>query len=222
MDDAKRRAAQAAIEELPSEGTIGLGSGSTAKIFVDLLGERVAKGARYVGVPTSIGTRKQAEALGIPLLGDDDRWSIDVCVDGADEVSASLDLIKGGGGAMTREKIVNYASRRNVIIVDESKMSTNLGERWPVPIEVLGFGRASTLHALERFGKPTVRRRDGTPVLTDAGNLIVDLNVDKIDDPAALDRALHGIPGIVETGLFVGRADVVLVAGASSIRSLRR
>jgi ribose 5-phosphate isomerase A len=221
-EEAKKIAAEAALAELPAEGTIGLGSGSTAKIFVELLGERVKNGARYVGVPTSIGTRKQAEALGIPLLGDEDRWNIDVCVDGADEVSDALDLVKGGGGAMTREKIVNEASKRNVIIVDESKLSRKLGEKWPIPLEVLPFGRVSTMQRLERWGEPKVRLLDGKPWMTDAGNFIVDLRAGIIDDPASLDRALRSIPGVVETGLFVSRASVVIVAGEDGLRKLTR
>lgn len=221
-NEAKRLAARAALDELPAEGTIGLGTGSTAKLFVDEIGARVKAGARYRGVPTSEATRKQAEALGIPLLGDDEPWDIAVCVDGADEVDDRLELVKGGGGAMTREKIVNEASRRRVTIVDESKLSRRLGEKWPVPVEVLRFGHASTIARLARLGKPAVRMKDGAPFVTDAGNFVVDVTIGPMDDPGAIDKALRSVPGVVETGLFVGRADVVIVAGTAGIRRLER
>lgn len=222
MSDAKLLAARAALAELPEHGTIGLGSGSTAKLFIDEVGALVKRGRRLVGVPTSDASRRQAESLGIPLLADEGPWTIDVTVDGADEVSAALDLIKGGGAAHTREKIINHASRRNVIIVDASKLSDRLGEKWPVPLEVLPFGRLATARALEALGRPVLREKDGAPVRTDAGNLVYDLHAGAIDDPAALDRALRDIPGVVETGLFVRRADVVLVAGTTDVRRLAR
>jgi ribose 5-phosphate isomerase A len=220
--EAKRLAARAALEELPTEGTLGLGTGSTAKLFVDEVGARVKAGARYRGVPTSEATRQQATALGIALLGDDEPWDIAVCVDGADEVDEQLNLVKGGGGAMTREKIVNEASRRRVTIVDETKLSRRLGEKWPVPVEVLRFGHGSTIARLAKLGRPTLRMAGGAPFITDAGNLVVDVAVGPMDDPAAVDRALRSVPGVVETGLFVGRADVVIVAGTAGVRRLAR
>lgn len=222
QNEAKRLAAQAALEFLPERGVIGLGTGSTAKLFIDGVGERVKRGAQLVGVVTSDASRAQAEALGIPLLDDDGPWVIELCVDGADEVSASLDLIKGGGGAQTREKIVNYSAKQNLIIVDETKLSGSLGERWPVPIEVLAFGHRSTLRALSQFGEVRQRERQGAPFRTDAGNFIYDVHTGAIRSPLELDRALRAIPGVVETGLFCGRADVVIVAGSSGIRELRR
>ena len=222
MTDAKREAAIAALDEVTPGGTIGLGSGSTAALFVEELGKRVRAGLSVVGVPTSESTRELATRCGIPLLDDDGPWAIDVNVDGADEVSAGLDLIKGGGAAHTREKIVNYASRRNVIIVDASKTSHRLGERWPVPIEVLPFAHRTTEAHLARYGKPVVRRRDGAVVRTDAGNVIYDLATGPIDLPAEMDVRLRAIPGVVETGLFVGRADVVLVADGERVRRLVR
>jgi ribose 5-phosphate isomerase A len=221
QDEAKRLAAQAAIEMLPDAGVIGLGSGSTAKIFVDLVGELVKGGRKLIGVPTSDGTRRQAASLGVELLDENGPWDIALAVDGADEVSEQLDLIKGGGGCQTREKIVNYASRKNIIIVDESKLSARLGERWPVPIEVLAFAHRGTARALEAFGKVEMRLEDGKPWMTDAGNYIYDVHAGAIDDPAALDRELHALPGVVETGLFIARADVVIVAGVSGIRQLQ-
>jgi len=222
IDDAKRAAARAALEELPEAGVIGLGTGSTTRFFIDAVGELVAAGRKLVGVPTSEASRKQASALGIPLLGDDGPWDIAVTVDGADEVDRELHLIKGGGGAQTREKIVNYSSRRNVIVVDESKLSQHLGDTWPVPIEVLPFAYLATRAHLAKLGEPVLREKGGAPVKTDAGNLIYDVRCGQIRDPRALDLTLRAIPGVVETGLFVGRADVVLVAGTGGVTRLTR
>jgi ribose 5-phosphate isomerase A len=216
-DDFKRQAALAALAELPPDGVIGIGTGSTARLFIAALGERVAAGRRYTCVPTSEASRTQAEQLGIPLLSDDGPWDIAVTVDGADEVDDALDLIKGGGGAHTREKIVNFSSRRNVIIVDASKRSRRIGEKWAVPVEVLPFAHLATRSHLARLGAPSLRSRGGAPVHTDAGNLIYDLACGPIADPRALDAALHATPGVVETGLFLGRADVVLIAGSTGV-----
>ena len=223
-EDMKRAAARAALDELPAAGIIGLGTGSTTRLFIDALGEvvRASKAGRYVGVPTSEASRAQASALGIPLLGDDGPWDIAVTVDGADEVDESLHLIKGGGGAQTREKIVNYSSRRNVIIVDASKLSKRLGEKWAVPVEVLPFAHLATKEHLSRLGVATQRQKDGAPFRTDAGSFVYDVACGPIDDPQALDRAMRAIPGVVETGLFIARADVVLVAAATGIKRLAR
>jgi ribose 5-phosphate isomerase A len=224
MEDAKRAAARAALVEVPErEGVVvGLGTGSTSRLFVEELGARVRNGLRIVGVPTSESTRSLAQSFGIPMLGNEGPWEIDVTIDGADEVSEALDLIKGGGAAHSREKIVNFASKRNVIIVDSSKLSQRLGERWSIPIEVLPFGLRTTRAHLARHGEPVLRMRDGAPVLTDSGNPIYDLAAGRIEDPSALDLLLHAIPGVVETGLFVGRADVVIVAGDQGVRRLER
>jgi ribose 5-phosphate isomerase A len=216
-DEAKRRAAIAALAELPAEGVVGLGSGSTARLFVEELAPLVRAGRKIVGVATSRETRVLAESLGIPLADDAGPWVIDVTVDGADEVSDALDLVKGGGGAHTREKIVNHASKRNIIVVDGSKRVKRLGETRALPLEILSFGVTTTLRALERFGAVSLR---GAP--SDAGNALADVATGPIDDPAALERLLRTIPGVVETGLFVGRADVVLVAGDSRVERLLR
>jgi ribose 5-phosphate isomerase A len=235
-DEAKRLAARAALDLLPERGTVGLGSGSTAKLFIDGVGELVRSGRKLVGVPTSDASRQQAERLGIPLLDDVGPWDIDVCVDGADEVSDRLDLIKGGGGAHTREKIVNESSKSNVIVVDDTKLSGKLGERWKVPVEVLPFGRLATLARLSQIGPTELRTRktsvaelaqvnksDGhVPWMTDSGNFIYDVAAGIIEDPAELEARLRHIPGVVESGLFVGRATVVLVASEAGIKTLRR
>ena len=217
IDDAKRAAAGAALAELPDEGIIGLGTGTTARYFLEALSDAIRRGRRFVGVPTSMETRRHACELDIPLLDDAGPWDIAVCVDGADEVDPRLDLIKGGGGAHTREKLVGASARKNVIIVDASKLSSRLGDRSPVPVEVLAFAHLATARHLEPLGSPSLRSRDGVPFRTDDGNLIYDLGCGPVLDPATLDRAIRRIPGVVETGLFVGRADVVLIARESGI-----
>ena len=221
-DAAKKRAAEAALELLPEAGVIGLGTGSTTRFFIEAVGELVKNGRRFSGVPTSQQSRLLATQCGIPLLDDAGPWTIDLCVDGADEVSAALDLIKGGGGAHTREKVVNFASKKNVIIVDESKLSQQLGEHWPIPIEVLVFAHLTTARALTKFGKPALRLKNGAPVITDSGNYIYDLAVTPLADPEPVDHALRQVPGVVETGLFCARADWVIVAEAQGIRRLSR
>ncbi len=220
QDEAKKAAARAALAYVPEAGIIGLGSGSTATHFIDAIGELVAQGRDLKGVPTSEQSRVQAEGLGIPLLPENGPWEIDLTVDGADEVSDQLDVIKGGGAAHTREKIVNYSSRKNIIVVDESKVSTRLGEKWPVPLEILAFGHRATAQALYALGEPELRIKKGEPVLTDAGNYVYDLNAGVIQNPVRLDEMLKRIPGVVETGLFCGRVDRVLVAGATGMRVL--
>ncbi len=220
QDQAKLLAARAALELLPEDGIVGLGSGSTAKLFIDGVGELVKQGRKLRGVPTSEASRAQATRLGIPLLPDEGPWLIDVCVDGADEVSQSLDLIKGGGGCHTREKIVNQSARTNIIVVDESKLSARLGEKWPVPVEVLPFGRLSTIAALGLFGRVELRSKDGAPWMTDAGNFLYDVHAGIVDDPAGLESRLALIPGVVDSGLFVGRAHRIIVAGEAGIRTL--
>jgi ribose 5-phosphate isomerase A len=220
LDDAKQRAARAALDYLPTSGIVGLGSGSTAQLFIEEVAQLVAHGRSLVGVATSGDSRARAERLGIPLLTDDGPWEIAVTVDGADEVSDELDLIKGGGGCQTREKIVNQASALNIIVVDESKLSKQLGEKWPVPVEVLAFGHLATRERLSLFGPTTLRTKNGTPWLTDAGNYLYDVALGVMPEPAATDALLRSIPGVVETGLFCQRAQRVLVAGPSGVRAL--
>ncbi len=221
-EESKRLAALAALAELPERGLLGLGTGSTARLFIEELGALVRAGREFRAVATSEASRAQAEALGIALLPESGPWELDLTVDGADEVDPRLDLIKGGGGAHLREKMVNYASKRNVIIVDESKLSPVLGTRWSVPVEVVLFALEVTARHLGAFGKPVLRTRGGAPVRTDSGNLIYDLACGPIADPRALDLALHAVPGVVETGLFIGRADLVIVAGAGGVRRMTR
>jgi ribose 5-phosphate isomerase A len=201
---------------------VGLGSGSTAKYFIDGVAELVAGGRKLTCVPTSEQSKRQALELGLELAPEDGPWDIDVTVDGADEVNEDMDLIQGGGAAHTREKIVNHASRKIVIVVDDSKLSTKLGEKWHVPIEVLSFAHEATKKALSTLGVPTLRHKEGEVVRTDSGNLIYDLSCGVIEAPSELDGRLRSIPGVVETGLFCGRADVVLVATSSGVKQLTK
>jgi len=221
-DEMKRKAALAALRHLPESGVLGLGTGSTTRYFIDAVGELVRAGRTFSCIPTSIASRAQAEQLGISLLPDTGPWQIDVCVDGADEVTPELDLIKGGGGAHTREKIVNNAAKKNVIIVDESKLVERLGQTRKVPLEILPFGLQTTLSLLTRYGQAEVRLVNGAPLMSDSGNFIVDLATGPISDPRGLDGELHALPGIVDTGLFIQRTDVVIVASESGIRELVR
>ncbi|HTM46560.1 MAG TPA: ribose-5-phosphate isomerase RpiA [Polyangiaceae bacterium] len=220
-EEAKRQAAVAALAYLPDSGVVGLGTGSTSDYFTREVAKLCQQGRKLVGVPTSKRTRALAESLGIPLLGDEGPWSIDVCVDGADEVSPNFDLIKGGGASHTREKIVNAAARFNVILVDESKLSNTLGTRCPLPVEVLQFGHASTQSHLERWGRPVLRKKGEQVVCTDSGNFVYDLH-GQIKDPCELNTRVACIPGVVETGLFLGRANVVLVGSPNGCRELAR
>ncbi|MEN9577327.1 MAG: Ribose-5-phosphate isomerase [Pseudomonadota bacterium] len=219
-DEQKQRAAEAALKLLPEAGLVGLGSGSTAELFIQGVGRLVAQGRALRGVATSERSRQLALQIGIPLADDSGPWDIDVCVDGADEVSAQLDLIKGGGGCHTREKIVNYSSKVNIIVVDESKLSQQLGERWAIPVEVLAFGAGATSQKLSQLGPTTLRTRNGAPWMTDAGNYIYDLEFGPLPNPRETEATLLMVPGVVATGLFVGRADLVLVAGPTGVRKL--
>jgi ribose 5-phosphate isomerase A len=225
----KRQAAAVAVGWVRPGMRLGLGTGSTAKHFVDLLGEQVADGLKVVGVPTSEATRAQAEALRIPLTTLDDTPELDMTVDGADEVGPDLVLIKGGGGALLREKIVAAASARMVVIADESKWVKTLG-RFPLPIEVMPFGFTATRRAIEAAavaaGSPGPTRlrqgRDGHAFVTDGGHWILDALLDRIADPRRLAERLSGIPGVVEHGLFIGMAQAVILAGPNGARVIER
>ncbi len=224
QDATKKRAALAALAELPEAGVIGLGTGSTVRFAIEAIGDLVRAGRRFEGVCTSQATRALASSLAIPLLSDDGPWPVDVTIDGADEVDASLCLSKGGGGALTREKIVSTASRRTVIVCDAGKIVRRIGQTRPVAIEVLPFGHGATMLLLTRFGQPHLRAAPGggASATSDNGNLLVDLAVEPTDDPGALDIALRSIPGVVETGLFVHCADTVFVAYDDRVERLVR
>ena len=225
----KRQAAALAIEWVRPGMRLGLGTGSTAKHFVELLAERVRGGLKVVGVPTSETTRADAQRLGVTLTTLDETPELDMTVDGADEVAPDLTLIKGGGGALLREKIVAAASARMVVIADESKWVKTLG-RFPLPIEVMPFGLAVTRHAVEAAatasgcpGRATLRLgKDGQAFVTDGGHWILDAALDRIADPKMLASRLSAIPGVVEHGLFIGMAQAVILAGPAGARVIER
>ena len=226
QDALKRQSAEIAVAAVEDGMVVGLGTGSTAKIAVDLLGERVRTGLRIVGVPTSERTASQARDLGITLGTLAEYPALDLTIDGADEVhTGTLDLIKGLGGALVREKIVAAASRRMIVIVDESKLVARLGEVLGgvrLPVEVVRFGWQATLRHLEQAGANGVlRERDGAPFVTDNGNHIIDCQLD-IADPACVDTTLNAIPGVVMTGLFIGIATRVIAGTESGPRILDR
>lgn len=225
--DLKKQAAEVALSMVEPGMKLGLGTGSTAAAFVQLLGEKVKGGLKVVCVPTSEATRNQAEALGIPLTTLDAEPFLDLTVDGADEIDGQLRLVKGGGGALLREKIVATSSDRMMVIADASKSVETLG-KFPLPIEVVEFGLKATLAMIETMaadvgceGELVVRMgKDGKPFRTDSGNLIVDAHFEVIPDADLLDEALKMVPGVVENGLFIGIADVAIIAGPDGVRVL--
>ena len=222
-DALKRAAAEAAVGLVEDGMVVGLGTGSTAAFAVEALIRRHREGLRFVGIPTSEHTAAQARAGGIPLATFAEHRRIDLTIDGADEVErGTLNLIKGLGGALLREKIVAAASRRLAIVVDGAKLVDRLGEHTPVPVEVVTFGLEATEGALEALGARAVLRMTpgGEPFVTDSGNRIVDCRFPAIADPAALEERIGRIVGVVESGLFTGRADAVFVADAAGVRRL--
>ena len=217
MSDLKRQAALAALAEIRDGMVVGLGSGSTASIFIRELGQA---GLKVLGIPTSEESRLIATEVGLPLTTFDEHPEIDVTVDGADEVSPQLDLIKGLGGALVREKIVAHASKRVVIIVDESKVVGRLGTKTVVPVEVIPLAVPLILSELK---DATLRKKNGKPFVSDNGNAILDWKSGVIEDPAALEKQLKARTGVVDSGIFAGVASSVIVAGQKfGIRHLNR
>lgn len=218
----KQRAGEKATEFVRDGMTIGLGTGTTVSWTIRRLGELVREGLRIRGIPTSRRTEELANDVGIPLVTFADVPALDLTIDGADEVNPSLDLIKGGGGALLREKLVAAASQRLVIVVDSSKRVATLG-KFPLPVEVVPFAWEVTARRVAALGcVPALRLADGQPYLTDNGNHILDCAFDAIPDPATLHRALKLLPGVVETGLFVGMADTVVVGTAQGVTVLEK
>jgi ribose 5-phosphate isomerase A len=221
-DALKRAAAERAVELIESGMRIGLGTGSTAAFAVEAVARRVRAGdlRDVVGVPTSNRTRDLARSLGLPLAELDDVGRLDLTIDGADEVDPRLDLVKGGGGALLREKIVACASRRNVIVVHAAKLVERLASTFPLPVEVVPFGWRTHLARLEGLGARAELRRTaaGVPYVTDEGHYLLDCRFDGgLDDPARIERALRARPGVVETGLFLGLADLLIVASEQGV-----
>jgi ribose 5-phosphate isomerase A len=229
IEKQKRDAAALALESVEDGMRLGLGTGSTARHFVELLGLRVAAGLKVIGVPTSEATRLQAEEVGIALSTLDETPKLDLVVDGADEIAPDFSLIKGGGGALLREKIVASAARRMIVIADASKLVATLG-RFPLPIEVVPFGlgavRLKIEQAVAACGSPGPallrRQKNGHAFVTDGGHWILDAALERIADPVALAARLNDIPGVVEHGLFIGLADTVILAGTDGARMVVR
>jgi len=222
----KIEAARAALAYVSDGMKLGIGTGSTAEEFVRLLAVKVADGMSVVGVPTSERTAALCRELNVPLATLDEIPELDLTIDGADEIDPQLSLIKGGGGALLREKITAAASRRMIVIADGSKLVDVLG-RFPLPIEVNKFGLGATRKAIERVvaalgleGPVTLRMTNGEPFVTDGGHVILDASFGRIPDTRALSDALFAIPGVVEHGLFLGMADVAVVAGGNGVETL--
>jgi len=222
-DGWKRAAAEAAAQLVEDDMVVGLGTGSTAAFLVSIIGARVRTGLNIVAVPTSEATHVQAVAEGITVVGFAEHQRIDLTIDGADEIArGTLDLIKGGGGALLREKIVASASDRMVVISDSSKLVTHLGGGFPLPVEIVPFAWEVTIGRLrDRSREVRLRRRpDGAPYVTDGGHYSVDCDLEPTSDPGALERDINSIVGVVEAGLFVGIAKEAYVADAAGVTRL--
>lgn len=223
LDALKQAAALKAVEYIKDGMVVGLGTGSTARHMVIALGEKVQAGMKLRGIPTSHETAELARRCGIPLIDTENTWTIDVAIDGADQVDPQFNLIKGGGGALLKEKIVAASAKQFIVLVDHTKRVPVLGHPFPLPVEVVPFGWGSTAREIEAFtkSKVTLRQRNGAPFKTEAGHLIVDVHLSRIDNPRELEIYLNQIPGVVETGLFVGRTDVLIVGTPQGIEMYR-
>lgn len=223
-EDAKRAAGEAALAYVRDGMTVGLGTGSTvAHTIRGLAAIARERGWRVRGVATSVATERLAASLGIPLAPLEDADRVDVAIDGADEVDPRLDLIKGAGGALFREKVVARAAAQVVIVVDEAKLVPQLGTRFPVPVEVHPFGWTHTKRRLEGLWCTATRRAaEGGPFRTDNGNYVLDCRFGPIAKPEKLEREINNVPGVLENGLFVGIAHIVLAAGPRGVRTITR
>jgi ribose 5-phosphate isomerase A len=223
FDHEKQAAARAAVALVEPGNIVGLGSGSTANCMIRLLGERVREGLKIIGVPTSQKTKQLAEQAGIPLATLDERPQIDIDIDGADEVDPQLNLIKGGGGALLREKIIASASRRFVVVADSSKQVARLG-KFPLPVEVIPFAEKLIANQIAALGAQVSLRQYayGNPFVTDEGHHILDCTFGEIADPAALALKLQAMPGVVEHGLFIGVAEMALIGKGGEVVRIER
>jgi ribose 5-phosphate isomerase A len=221
QDEAKRVAARRALDFVQDGMSLGLGSGTTSAMFIQELGERVKQGLRVRGIATSDASQHLAESLSIPITTFDQCPELDLAIDGADEVGPGLALIKGGGGALLREKIVESAARRFIVIADSSKLVATLGH-FPLPVEVIQMALPIVARRLEALGlNPKLRHHpDGSVYITDEGNYILDCACGSIPDPAGTAAELRGIVGIVEHGLFVNMASLALIAGEDGVREI--
>lgn len=219
----KEKAAEAAVKYVKDGMVVGLGSGSTASIAIKLIGEKVRAGMDLVGIPTSRDSEILGKSVGIKIGELKDHPLVDVTIDGADEVDPKLNLVKGLGGALVREKIVAVATKMEVIVVDETKLVDYICQKSPLPVEVVRFSYEATVRRLQGFGcTPKMRARDGDLYVTDNGNYIADCKFARIDDPAMMESQLNLVPGVVDNGLFVGLAHKVIVASAGGIRVLEK
>jgi ribose 5-phosphate isomerase A len=222
-DPLKRAAAERAVEFIENGMVLGLGTGSTAAFVIEALARHVERGLSVVAIPTSEHTAEMARSLGIPLANFGEHRRIDLAIDGADEVErCTLDLIKGHGGALLREKIVAAASDRFIVVVDDEKLVDCLGERFAIPVEIVQFGWQATAAALEKLGaRPELRQSDGRTFVTDGGNFILDCSFGAMAEPWQLEQAINMTVGVVENGLFLGRSTAVLVASADGVEIMR-
>jgi len=218
-EDLKKLAGEKAVEQIEDGMVIGLGTGSTIEYGLKKLGQLVRDGLNIKGIPTSIHTQRIAKELKIPLTTLEENPIIDLTIDGADEVDGNLNLIKGGGGALAREKIIAYNSKKVIIVIDDSKIVKALGIDFALPVEVLRFGWTSTKKTLEEFGCNVELRKvmGDEPFITDNSNYILDCDFERIENPVQLEIDINNIPGVVENGLFVGLVDEVIVGGKQGI-----
>ena len=221
QDREKQAAARAAAELAESGNIVGLGSGSTATWAIRFLGERVRSGLKIVGIPTSQNTKQLAEQLGIPLATLDQHPQIDIDIDGADEIDPQLNLIKGGGGALLREKIIASASRRFIVVGDSTKQVAHLG-KFPLPVEVIPFAQSLIAKRISALGAQVSLRGGSNPFVTDEGHRILDCTFGEITDPGALAEELRSIPGVVEHGLFIGMAEMALIGRDGGVTQVHR
>jgi ribose 5-phosphate isomerase A len=222
MSDKKKAAAEKAVEMVKDGMIVGLGTGSTAQYAIEAVGRKVAAGMKIRAVATSVNTEREAAKAGIPVIDLGEAGIVDITIDGADEVDPAMDLVKGMGGALLREKMVAYYSKQEVIMVDDSKIVQRLGTKSPLPIEVTAFGHRRTRDSLRELGCEPALKGGDKPFLTDNGNVIYNCAFQGIEDAYTLEDALHRVPGVVETGLFLGLATKVVVAGDKGVEVLER
>lgn len=213
-----------AVKMIMDGQVVGLGSGSTAEIFITELGKRIQnEGLDAIGIPTSKRSESIGREAGIPISTLEEHDRIDITVDGADEVDPNLDLIKGLGGALLREKVVAAATQKEIIVADESKLVHQLGTKSPLPVEIVQFSNLHIARSLSKLGcVPKLRQKESTTYVTDNGNYILDCTFKGIEDPERLDIALHSTPGVVETGLFIGVANTVIIGTSTGVRIMKR
>lgn len=221
-EELKKLAGEESVKYIKDGMIVGLGTGSTVEYTLKKLGEKVKDGLNIQGIPTSIHTKRIAKEVEIPLTTLDENPEIDLTIDGADEVDSYLNLIKGGGGALTREKIIAFNSKKVIIVIDDSKVVKALGIDFPLPVEVIKFGWTSTKKTLEGFGCEVKLREimENEPFITDNGNYILDCEFERIENPEQLEIDINLIPGVVENGLFIGLVNEVIVGGKQGVMTL--